>query len=473
MRLENGWREIIVLATPVVISKLSFTAMGIVDTAMVGRLGATEQGAVGIATTFMFTLYVFGLGLLGVVNTFVSQNHGAGRLRTCGFVLGQGLRIAVVVGAVTWAAIALSYPLIRLSGLGDGVSELGYRYLFYRSLGLPAVFGYWVYNGYMEGLGKTRTPMLITIAANAVNIVGDYVLIFGLGPIPAMGVDGAGIATALSNSFMLVCFVVVVHRRGSSYRAFGAAEVRRRWHGSTIRKMFRIGLPMGFQFFGEIGAFLLFSVMIGWINDTALAANQVALRLLSISFMTGWGISVAATTLVGRHQGEKRPDLAEIAARRCLQLMLGIAAVLGVAFATAAEPLSALFSPFPEVVYQAALLVLVASVFQVFDAVNMVAYGALKGAGDTRWPLWVVIFVNWGIGVPAVYLLTFTAGLGAVGAWLGMSAMIGVQGALLALRFRSGRWKQMRVVDDEAEELPEIPELPGGASRNGAVRRSA
>ncbi len=469
MGRRDGWREIIVLATPVVISKLSFTAMGIVDTAMVGRLGPTEQGAVGLATTYMFTLYVFGLGLLGVVNTFVSQYHGAGRPRACGFALGQGIRIGVVVGAVTWVAVALSYPVWRLSGLGEDVSELGYRYLFFRSLGLPAVFGYWVYNGYLEGLGRTRTPMLITIAANAVNIVADYVLIFGMGPFPAMGVDGAGIATAVSNGFMLLCFVVVVHRRRSPYQAFGAGEVQRPWHGATIRRMFRIGLPMGFQFFGEIGAFLLFSVMVGWIGSVALAANQIALRLMSISFMTGWGISVAATTLVGRHQGEKRPELAEIAAQRCLRLMLGVSLVFGLLFATGAAPLASLFSPYPEVVYQAALLVLVASVFQVFDAVNMVAYGALKGAGDTRWPLWVVIAVNWGFGVPVVYLLTFPAGLGAVGAWAGMALMIGLQGGLLAWRFRTGRWRSITVVEDELDDLPAIPELRGGRT----VRRSA
>lgn len=469
MGRRDGWREIIVLATPVVISKLSFTAMGIVDTAMVGRLGPTEQGAVGLATTYMFTLYVFGLGLLGVVNTFVSQYHGAGRPRACGFALGQGIRIGVVVGAVTWVAVALSYPVWRLSGLGEDVSELGYRYLFFRSLGLPAVFGYWVYNGYLEGLGRTRTPMLITIAANAVNIVADAVLIFGMGPIPAMGVDGAGIATAVSNGFMLLCFVLVVHRRRSAYQAFGAGEVQRPWHGATIRRMFRIGLPMGFQFFGEIGAFLLFSVMVGWIGSVALAANQIAMRLMSISFMTGWGISVAATTLVGRHQGEKRPELAEIAARRCLQLMLGVSLVFGLLFATGAAPLASLFSPYPEVVYQAALLVLVASVFQVFDAVNMVAYGALKGAGDTRWPLWVVIAVNWGFGVPVVYLLTFPAGLGAVGAWAGMALMIGLQGGLLAWRFRTGRWRSITVVEDELDDLPAIPELRGGRT----VRRSA
>ena len=194
MKRFDKWKEIIVIATPVVISKLSFTAMGLVDTAMVGRLGASEQAAVGIATTFMFTLYVFGLGIVGVVNTYVAQYHGAGNPRECGVVLGHGLRLAALLGGVTWIVLVFSEPLFYLAGLSLEVCTSGYEYLLYRSIGLPGVFFYWAYNGYMEGLGKTRSPMWISLAANGINIVLDYVLIFGAGPVPAMGVKGAGIA---------------------------------------------------------------------------------------------------------------------------------------------------------------------------------------------------------------------------------------------------------------------------------------
>jgi MATE family multidrug resistance protein len=440
----------VALATPVVISKLSFTAMAMVDTAMVGRLGAVEQAAVGIATTYMFTLYVFGLGLLAVINTLVSQYHGAGQFRMCGVVLGHGLRVATVVGAVTLAVLLLSEPMFRWAGLSPQVADLGYGYLFFRVLGLPGVFWYWTYNSFLEGLGETRTPMKISLLANVVNMAADYVLIFGMGPVPAMGVKGAGIATAGSNLFMLVCFAVVIHRKTSPFRKYGVDELWSPVRWTMIRKMIRVGLPMGVQFFVEVGAFLFFSVMVGWVSDEALAANQVALRLLSFSFMTAWGLSVAATTLVGRHQGEGRPDLAYSAGMGAVALTLAFTAACGALFASLPEFLVGLFTPYPDVAGPASGLMYVAAVVQVFDGVNMVSYGALRGAGDTRWPLFAVGLANWGLGVPLVYALTIPAGLGVLGAWLGILVMLACQAAALFMRFKAGKWKAIRLVDAPA-----------------------
>ncbi len=473
MSRGSGWRTIIVLATPVVISKLSFTAMGIVDTAMVGHLGAAEQGAVGLATTLMFTLYVFGLGLVGVVNTYVSQHHGAGKPERCGADLGAGLRMAVVVGSVTWGVLMLSAPAFHWAGLGEATCELGYRYLFFRGLGIAGVFGYWAYNGYMEGLGHTRAPMLITIAANVVNIVLDYALIFGIGPIPAMGVDGAGLATALSNLFMLGCFVAMIHGR-PMYRRFGAAEVMKAVPWTRMREMVRVGLPMGFQFFFEVGAFLGMTIVIGWLGDVALAANQVALRLMSISFMTAWGIGIVATTLVGRHQGEGEPELAALAGRRTIALFLMVGVACALLFNLAPWSLVRLFSPYVEVQQVAVQLLLVAAVFQMFDGVNMVSYGALKGAGDTRWPLYAVICVSWGVGLPLTYLLAIPLGWGVVGAWIASTVMIGMEAILLFGRFHSGRWKSIRLVDDDQPEPPATPRLDArGPTKTGEIRKTA
>jgi len=441
------WKEILALAAPVVISKLSFTTMGLVDTAMVGRLGASEQGAVGIATTFMFTMYVFGLGLVGVVNTFVAQYHGGGQPRMCGVALGHGLRLAGVIGAITYVAAVMSEPLFELAGLSADVARHGYAYLLFRIIGLPGVFFYWTYNAYLEGLGHTRVPMFISLAANVVNVVLDYVLIFGAGPVPALGVEGAGIATAGSNLFMLACFAVVIHRRGSPYRRYGADLVFAPVGWPLVRRMIAVGAPMGVQFFLEVGAFLLFSVMVGWVGDEALAAHQVALRLLSVSFMAAWGVSVAATTLVGRHQGERRPDLAMAAGMRTVILTVAYTIAVGAVYVTIPGALVAMFTSFDEVAALAAPLLYLAGAMQVFDGLNIVSYGALKGAGDTRWPMFVAVGINWLLGVPLVYLFTIVMGLGACGAWTGMGVMLTVQGVAMFWRFRAGGWRAIRVVE--------------------------
>ncbi len=395
----------------------------------------------GLAHTWIFTLGVLGLGMLGVVNTFVAQHHGAGQPEETGRVLGQGVRLAVLVGGATLALLYLSIPILGMLGLGEGVADLGGAYMACRLLGFPGVFGYWVYNGYLEGLGHTRTTMRIALLANAVNILLDWLLIFGPGPFPELGVAGAGLATALSNLFMLGCFVAVVHRpKGTYTRRFGASLVHEPLHRSRMLEMVRVGWPMGMQFFLEVGAYMVFAVMIGWLGAAALAANQVTLRLMSISFMTTWGLGVAATTLVGRYIGAGEPAVAAAAGRRTMVLGLVITGACALLYVGLARPLASLFTTDAEVVRLAVMLLPIAAVFQVFDGINMVSYGALRGAGDTRWPMWAVAAMSWPVGIPLVWALTLPAGLGVRGAWLGTSIMVAGMAALLWTRFQRGRW---------------------------------
>jgi MATE family multidrug resistance protein len=352
----------------------------------------------------------------------------------------------VVAGAITFVALLLSEPLFKMAGLSDAVARYGYGYLIYRILGVPGVFLYWAYNGYMEGLGQTRTPMWISIAANFVNAGLDYLLIFGYGPIAPMGVEGAGLATAASNMFMLVCFIVVVHRPGSFYEQFGIRRFLSKFDPKLMRHMFSLGLPMGFQFLLEVGAFLFFGIVVGWVGDVDLAANQVALRIMSISFMTAWGISTAATTLVGRHMGEGNPDLAMQAGLKSVSIMAVYSLGFAVLLASAPALLTRIFTSDEGVIAVCVTLLYPAAAIQLFDGISVVCYGGLKGAGDTRWPLVLIIVMNWLVGVPMVYLLAIVAGLGAVGAWLGMLVMFVLQGAFMLARFRGGKWRALKLL---------------------------
>jgi MATE family multidrug resistance protein len=439
-----------VLAAPVVVSKLSFTAMGLVDTAMVGRLGASEQAAVGIATTYIFTCYVLGLGLIGVVNTFVAQLHGSGRPGECGVALGHGLRLATAVGVITLVALLASKPVFGRLGLSAAVAHHAYEYLFWRVMGLLPVFWYWTYNGFLEGLGETRGPMFISLAANGVNALLDYGLIFGVGPIPPLGVSGAGMATAASNTFMLLCFLWMLHRPRSPWKGYGVDRIFSAMRWPLLGQMVRLGLPMGVQFLLEIGAFLLFSIFVGQVGDAPLAAHQVALRIMSVSFMTAWGISVAATTLVGRRLGADEPEAAAAVGQRTVLLGLGFTLLCGLLFVAIPGLLAKAFSSDASVQALATPLIAIVALAQIFDGLNIISYGALKGAGDTRGPMWIVIVLNWALGVPLVYWLTQPAGLGAKGAWWGMAAVLVAQGLVLYHRFRAGRWKSLRVTEGPA-----------------------
>lgn len=444
---KERWKEIARLAFPVVVSKLSFTMMGIVDTAMVGHLGAQAQAAAGFAVVYLFTLYVFGLGLITSVNTLVSQNVGAQKAHLCGGVLSNGLVLALLIGTITWGALLASAPVFQWMGMNNGVCEDGYTYLFYRSFGVLGVFVYWVYNSFFEGVGKTRIPMYVTIVANGLNIVLDYVLIFGFGPIDAMGIKGAGIATAACNIFMCALLFFMVHRKGNALQPYGVHGALKKVNRLQLMRMIRLGLPMGAQMFLEVGAFLVFTTIVGWAGDAELAATQIAMRIMSITFMTAWGISIAATTLVGKHQGERRSDLAQSAIQRALLLIGGISVFLCAVVILGKTSIVSLFTPIDEVAVIAVQLIVVASIFAISDGLSMVSYGALRGAGDTVWPLWNVTIMNWAVGIPLVYLMTIPLGLGAFGNWLGMAIMMSGQALLMLHRVKSGKWKKIQLVE--------------------------
>lgn len=443
---KEKWKEIVYLALPVVISKLSFTMMGIVDTAMVGHLGTTEQAAAGFAVVYLFTLYVFGLGLVTSVNTLVSQLIGAKQPKLTGTVLVNGLIISLGIGVITWSVLLFSKPIFYWMGMNPGICEHGYTYLFYRGFGILAVFAYWVYNSFFEGTANTRTPMYVTIGANVVNIILDYIFIFGYGPIAPMGLKGAGLATALSNIFMFGVLFFAAHRKGSVLESFGLNNLIKKIQWKMQKRIILLGIPMGMQMFLEVGAFLIFTTIVGWTGDAELAATQIAMRIMSITFMTAWGISIAATTLVGRHQGEKRSDLAQNAIGRALILILATSILVCITMIIWKNEVISLFTPFKDVAHIAVQLILVSSVFAIFDGISLVSYGALRGAGDTVWPLWNVSIMHWCIGIPLVYCLTIPMKLGAYGNWLGMALMIAGQAVLMLHRVKSGKWKKIQLV---------------------------
>jgi len=447
---RRKWKELLLLAYPVVISKLSFTLMGIVDTAMVGHLSADEQAAAGFAVVYLFTLYVFGLGLITSVNTLVSQNEGAGRPGKCREVLNNGLFLAFLMGGITWVGILLSKPVFSAMGLNEDLCDHAYTYLFYRSFGILGVFGYWVYNSFYEGIGKTRMPMVITLAANGLNIILDYGLIFGIGPIAALGLKGAGLATALCNLFMFATIAFLFHRDRQINERYKRRENMGFLNLAVQKTMVRLGLPMGAQMFLEVGAFLAFTTIAGWAGNLELAASQIAMRIMSVTFMTAWGISIATTTLVGRHQGEERSDLATNAVKRSLLLTGAWGLLVAAIMILGKHFLIPLFTPFANVQETTMAIIGVASCFAVFDSINLVSYGALRGAGDTVWPLYNVAIMHWLVGIPLVYWLTIPHGLGAYGNWLGMAIMMAVQATLMMARVKSGKWKVIKLVSRTA-----------------------
>ena len=439
----GGLREVVLLAYPVVLTQLSRTAMGVVDSAMVGRLGATELGAVGYGGIWMWTAACVFLGTATGVQTFVSQAHGAGREDEGVHWTWQGLYTVLPFAAVGIAGFALTLPLLlALLGPSPDLQEIATHYLQARAWGAPGLVAGMVLASYFRGVGDTRTPLVCVLFANGVNAVLDYGWIFGHFGLPAWGATGAGAATAVAEwtwaLLLALAFRRALRRRG--VRARPERPQRR-----AMLRFARTSVPIGGQWVLEMLSFALFSTLVARMGDAAMAASQALLMLLSLSFMQAVGISVSASTLVGRYVGAGDPAAAERSHRSALQL--GVALAIGVAllFVLLPGPLLRIFTDDPEVLALGAGLLRLGAFFQLFDAVGIVASGSLRGAGDTRWPFLVNTALAWGFFLPLAWLFGVAWGGGLTGAWIAGTVWIGVQSAVLALRFQRGAWRRIEI----------------------------
>jgi MATE family multidrug resistance protein len=440
---RGGLREVAGLAWPVIISQMSSTLMGVVDTAMVGRLGATELAAVGFAHIWTWTLFSLFIGTASGVQTFVAQHHGAGDEARCGGWVWQALTPLVPVAALVAAGVGVSAPFL-LAALGPS-PELQARALEFlpgRLLGLVGTVVAFGWASFFRGIGDTRTPMLGAVLANLVNVTLGYGLIFGELGFPQLGVAGSGAAMAVGEWTMALFLCVAASRRAVRAR-YGTAPIRAR--AAQLRRVLRTGLPIGGQWVLDMSAFAVFTTLVARMGDASMAASQAFISLLSLSFMQASGLSVAAATLVGRYVGAGDPAAAE----RSFRTALGLAGALGVAvallFLTVPEALLGLFSRDTEVLALGGPLLALGAGFQLLDALGITSSGALRGAGDTRWPFLAQAALAWFVFLPAAWLFGITLGGGLTGAWAG--GLVYVAGLALAFvwRFRAGAWRQIRI----------------------------
>jgi MATE family multidrug resistance protein len=424
---------------------VSQTVMWTVDAMMVGRVGKIELAAVGQGGLMVITLYSFFMGLSYSLSTYVSQNFGARRYTKCGALLSQGTYLALASGAVL-LIIRLFNPLtIDLLGPAPEVRALAVRYTDIRMLSAPFFILQYFYSNFFRGIGNMRTPMNAAIIANTVNIVLDYFLIFGKGPFPAMGVEGAGWATTISNLVFAAILAVVV--LGPHYRQ--RYETHRRWQPNwkDIRGLLNVGVPIGAHYFLDIGSFLIFSAYIGRMGTDQLAATQIIIQILALSFMPCHGFSVAATTLMGQYIGAGEPGVAKQAAYKTLRLGLVFAGSLAIVYVLFPEGLVKLFNDDDRVVVIGRQIIYLAALFQFCDAVQMITAGALRGAGDTRFPMILALGGGWMVFLPLAYVFGTVLEGGVYGAWIGGTIYVFLLAVGMTLRLNSDRWRNIRILD--------------------------
>ncbi len=435
--------ETLRLALPAAGEQLLSMLVGIVDTFLVGHLGASALAAIGLANQWVFLTNAF-FGAIGVGSTaLIARSIGARDFDLANRALRQSILIAGLIGIVsTILGLAFASPAVALMGAEPETLRLGTTYLrIVAAVFVPATLMFTA-NAAMRGAGDTRTPLKIMLIVNAINIVVAWTLVRGLFGLPRLGIAGAGLGAATARSTGGVLAVgILVRKRGSLRLTFPTFHLDR----DVIRRILRVGIPSGVEQllfrFGQMS----YARVVASLGTTAFAAHQVALNAESLSYMPGFGFAVAATTLVGQSLGANEPEHAERNGYTAFAMGAFLMAIMGIVFILFPRALVSFFTSDPAVVAQGIRPLQIVGLVQPALAATMILNGALRGAGDTRYPLYIVAGCIWGIRVPLTIVFITVMGLGLQWAWVAMSVDLLFRGVFAFLRYRGGRWKTMEV----------------------------
>ena len=419
-----------VLAGPVAVARVSNLTMGLVDTWMVGRLGAAQLAGVALADACFFTFLVFTMGTVRALDPLISQAHGAGDAERCASNWRAGLLLGLL--------LAIPLSLLLLFGMEPILAALGQdpevvlhakSYLTPIAFGVPAQLFYVACACLVQTLGDTRPPMVIALVANVLNVFLDYALIFGKFGFPELGVVGSGVASSSCRWFMcLALFAWILF--GSRYAPY---RIRVPVSAKLVGQLLRLGLPIGLSQAFEVGAFAAASIFLGWIGREALAAHQIAIKMAATAFMVAVAIGVATSIRVGNGIGAEDPEGAQRSAWTGVGLGLCVMSLTGLVFWQGGHWIVSSFSSDPQVIAIGTGLMAVAAAFQLTDGVQAIASGALRGAGDTLRPMLAQITAHWAVGIPCGYFFAFTLGWGPKGVWWALALGLTLAAILLLI----------------------------------------
>lgn len=427
-------RATLALALPIVVGQVSQMLMGVTDSIMIGRLGAVPLAVSAFVGGVFAVFFVVGLGLLQPVAVLASRERGAGDPAACARWLQHGVVLSVLASATgIGLMLALSAWFDRMGQAPEVIAGLEPFYTLI-SVSLAPALVFQVFRQYAEALGRPWIPMAIMLGSVGLNVVLNWILIYGNLGSPAFGLAGAAWAT-LASRVVSVAVIVAWMRREKALRAGWPATWTRHLRAEKFREMLRIGVPAAVMLFFEVGAFVMAALMVGWLGAKALAAHQIALSCVGFVFMFPLGLSMATSMRVGKATGEGRLDLARPIAGGALGLSCLIMSLSAAGFAVGGEWLASGFVEDAEVVTLAAKLLVVAAIFQLFDGAQVIMSGALRGLTDVRVPAAITFVAYWMLAIPCGYALGIHTALGAVGLWAGLATGLAVAALLLGRRF--------------------------------------
>jgi len=435
--IRREWRPMLALAWPLVLAELGWMAMGIIDTIMVGRLpnSAVAIGAVSLGSILFYTCTVFGGCLLLGLDTVVSQAYGAGRMADCFLSLWNALYLCAVLAPALMLANAAMAAGLPHFGVNPRVLPQASAYIRILNWGTLPLMLYFAFRRYLQGIGMVKPVMFALISANAVNLFGNWALIYGHLGFRAMGTDGSAWATCAARVYMagvLVASAIYCDR----VRHPGLFRVPLSPDWPRLARLLKLGIPAATHVMLELGVFGLTTALIARLDAVSLAGHQIALNLASLTFMVPLGISSAAAVRVGHLIGQRDPAAAGHAGWSALACGVAFMSLAAVAFLTIPAQIARIYTPDPAVIRMSVKLLAIAAVFQLFDGCQVVAAGALRGTGNTRTPMLCNLLFYWFVGLPLGMWLCFRAGWGAAGLWTGLCAGLVLIGSTLLAVWR-------------------------------------
>lgn len=429
------FKKTVNLAYPVMLSQMGHVLVGIVDSIMVGQIGKAPLAASAFANNVLGIFLMFGIGLSYGITPLVAQADGQGEDKMIVRVLRHGILLCAIAGGTLFLLLLGLAQLMPYMGQPADVVLMGKPYFLIIAGSLVPLMLFQGFRQFAEGKSITKPTMFITIIANVINIIFNYLLIYGKLGFPEMGLNGAGWATFISRVVMAVGLGWFVWNYGKlkKYRAgFQLLKAK----ADLFKPMLKIGVPSGIQFVFEVGAFAMAAIMMGWLGTVPLAAHQIAISLVALSYVMASGISAAATVRVGNQIGLKDAiNLQRVGHTSFIIVLIFMACCSGL-YIIFSNYLPSLYVKEEEVIGIASSLIIIAGCFQLSDGVQVVGLGSLRGMSDVKVPTYITLAAYWGLAIPVSYLLGFTFELGPNGIWYGLSIGLTVAAIALYLRFQ-------------------------------------
>ncbi|MDY8134116.1 MATE family efflux transporter [Aquimarina sp. 2201CG5-10] len=431
------------LAAPVMLGMLGHTFVGLIDNIMVGQLGTAELAAVSLGNSFMFIAMSLGIGFSTAITPLVAEADGENNFKNGKSAFKHGLFLCTTLGIVLFLIILLAKPLMYMMKQPVEVVELAMPYLNLVAVSLIPLVVFQAFKQFSDGLSMTKYPMYATLIANVVNVVLNYLLIFGKFGFPQMGIVGAAVGT-LASRFVMVAFLWIFLRNKEKSKLFVTNIKIFTLENKMLKKIVALGFPSSLQMFFEVAIFTAAIWLSGILGKNPQASNQIALNLASMTFMVAMGLSVAAMVRVGNQKGlQQFKELRRIAISIFLLTFL-IESVFAIFFILCNEFLPEIYLDVKdvenlvdntEVITIAAKLLVIAALFQISDGIQVTVLGALRGLQDVKIPTLITFIAYWVVGFPISYYLGLHTKYESSGIWIGLLAGLTTSAILLYIRF--------------------------------------